>query len=370
MTFEHWKSDFLRRAVIGGISSEFVEQISPFLKFNLNSSQADMAQPETHKTLQQYVEVAVSELRIAQGQAALLKQKKVFDKIESKYKVDRHILVAIWGLETNYGSICGDVPVLSALSTLAAQGRRQPMFEEQLLATFEIISRGFKLPNQILGSWAGAMGHTQFMPKSYIDFAVSASSGEPDIWTDDPTDALASAAHFLICHGWKPTTPWGQVAYLSKDADLLFLRKHQPQQISNWESPGILSTEFKQANYIAQLILPGGASSLGFLVSENFKALLSYNNAPAYAIAVGHLADRLQGAPPLRFPPDGDTHGLSPSEIKFLQSQLTKLGFDTIGADGFIGPNTEIAIEAFQVTYDLPVDGFASISLLKKLQSH
>ena len=328
-----------------------------------------MTQPETQKTLQQYVEMMVSETRISQGQAALLEYAKMFDQIEIKHKVDRHIVAAIWGMETNYGRIRGDVPVFSALSTLAYQGRRRSMFEEQLLAVFEIINQGIKSPNQILGSWAGAMGHTQFMPKSYIKFAVSAVNGEPDIWEDDPTDSLTSTAHFLICHGWTPKIPWGQVVYSSKSEGLGCLLKYDAQWVKDWKSLGVLSKNSNLENYIASLILPGGASSLAFLVSENFNSLLRYNNSPAYAISVGHLADRLQGGPALKFPPGGDPRGLSQSEIKFLQNQLTKLGFDTICADGFIGPNTKKAIEAYQVAHNLPVDGFAGISLLEKLQS-
>ncbi|MDT1986044.1 MAG: lytic murein transglycosylase [Planktomarina sp.] len=369
MTFESWKTDFLRRALDGGVSSEIVNRVSPFLKSNSTVLKADMTQPETQKTLQQYVEMMVSETRISQGQAALLEYAKMFDQIEIKHKVDRHIVAAIWGMETNYGRIRGDVPVLSALSTLAYQGRRRSMFEEQLLAVFEIINQGIKSPNQILGSWAGAMGHTQFMPKSYIKFAVSAVNGEPDIWEDDPTDSLTSTAHFLICHGWTPKIPWGQVVYSSKSEGLGCLLKYDAQWVKDWKSLGVLSKNSNLENYIASLILPGGASSLAFLVSENFNSLLRYNNSPAYAISVGHLADRLQGGPALKFPPGGDPRGLSQSEIKFLQNQLTKLGFDTIGADGFIGPNTKKAIEAYQVAHNLPADGFASISLLKKLQS-
>ena len=202
MTFESWKSDFLRRAAAYGVSPAILTEVSPYLTTAQNSAQADMRQPEARKTLQSYIELTVSPARIAQGQAALQKHVEVFDQIEADYQVDRHVVAAIWGLESNYGSIRGDVPVISALATLAAQGRRAAMFEAQLLAAFEIVTRGIKSPDQMLGSWAGAMGHTQFMPKSYIDFAVSARNGRPDIWAEDPADALVSTAHFLVCHGW------------------------------------------------------------------------------------------------------------------------------------------------------------------------
>ena len=243
------------------------------------------------------------------------------------------------------------------------------MFEAQLLAAFEIVTRGIKSPDQMLGSWAGAMGHTQFMPKSYIDFAVSARNGRPDIWADDPADALVSTAHFLVCHGWKPDVPWGRAVQLPEPADLHMLRHLPPRSQSGWARLGVHFMDDDQRTYDSKLILPGGVNSLAFVVSENFNSLLGYNNAQSYAIALGHLSDRLQGAPALHFPPGGDARGLTQAEMKFIQSRLTTLGFDTIGADGFTGPNTEIAIEAYQAAQHLPVDGFAGLSLLKRLQS-
>ena len=369
MTFENWKSDFLIRAADDGVSSIILDQISPFLKPSDEVIKSDIAQPEARKTLQHYVNLTVSEARITQGRIALSQQMTVFDQIESEYQVDRHIVAAIWGMETNYGSIRGNVPVISALSTLASQGRRASMFEAQLLAAFDIVKRGIKSPDQMLGSWAGAMGHTQFMPKSYIDFAVSATSGTPDIWAKNPADALVSTAHFLVCHGWKSDTTWGQVAYVPDTSDLYFLRNHPPQTLKNWEGLGVLTASNFRSDYLGLLLLPGGAASLSFVVSENFNTLLHYNNSAAYAIAVGHLADRLQGGLPLTFPLGGDTRGLTRPEMQFVQSRLTELGFDTINADGFTGPNTEIAIEAFQIAQGLPVDAFAGLELLSHLQS-
>ena len=367
MTFESWKSDFLIRAADDGVPAAILNQVSPFLTSAAGAARADMAQPEARKTLQHYVERAVSDKRVAQGRMSLAQYDAIFDQIESDYQVDRHVVAAIWGMESNYGSIRGDVPVISALATLAAQGRRAPMFESQLLAAFEIVTRGIKTPEQMLGSWAGAMGHTQFMPKSYIDFAVSANNGRPDIWAEDPADALVSTAHFLVCHGWKGNLPWGTPTDVPKTENLHGLRHLPPQNLTHWNSLGILPQRAGAINYEARLILPGGVASLGFVVSENFDALLRYNNAAAYAIAVGHLADRLKGAPALTFPPGGDARGLTQPEMRFVQSRLTELGFDTLGADGFSGPKTEMAAEAFQATQGLPVDGFVGLALLRRL---
>ena len=368
MIFENWKSDFLIRATNNGVSSIVLDQVYPFLTPSYSAAKADIIQPEARKTLQQYVEKAVSKTRVEEGLIYLSQHVEIFDRIETEYHVDRHIIAAIWGLESNYGVIRGNVPVISALATLAAQGRRAPMFEAQLLAAFEIIGRGIRSPKKMLGSWAGAMGHTQFMPKSYIDFAVSASNSVPDIWSKNPADALFSTAHFLVCHGWKAEVPWGVPIHVPDNANFHFLRHHPPQGLKSWEELGVLALQTGGLNYEARLILPGGLTSLGFVVSENFNALLNYNNASAYAIAVGHLADQLQGAPALIFPLSGDSRGLTQHEMQFLQSRLTEHGFDTIGSDGFAGPNTEIAIEAFQVAHSLPVDGFAGLSLLKRLQ--
>ena len=259
--------------------------------------------------------------------------------------------------------------MISALATLAAQGRRAPMFESQILAAFEIVSRGIKTPEQLLGSWAGAMGHTQFMPKSYIDFAVSANNGSPDIWAEDPADALVSTAHFLVCQGWKANLPWGTPTDVPETENLHGLRHLPPQSLSHWKALGVLPQRAVAMDYETRFILPGGGASLSFVVSENFDALLCYNNAPAYAIAVGHLADRLQGAPALTFPPGGDPRGLTQPEMQFVQSRLTELGFETLGADGFSGPNTEMAVEAFQAVQGLPVDGFVGLALLMRLET-
>ena len=347
MTFESWKSDFLIRAADDGVPAAILNQVSPFLTSAAGVAQADMAQPEARKTLQHYVERAVSEKRVAQGRTSLAQHDAIFDQIESDYHV----------------------PVISALATLAAQGRRAPMFESQILAAFEIVSRGIKTPEQLLGSWAGAMGHTQFMPKSYIDFAVSANNGSPDIWAEDPADALVSTAHFLVCQGWKANLPWGTPTDVPETENLHGLRHLPPQSLSHWKALGVLPQRAVAMDYETRFILPGGGASLSFVVSENFDALLCYNNAPAYAIAVGHLADRLQGAPALTFPPGGDPRGLTQPEMQFVQSRLTKLGFDTLGADGFFGPNTEMAVEAFQAVQGLPVDGFVGLALLMRLET-
>ena len=369
MTFENWRSEFLLKCTNKGVSAAVLKLILPYLVPLPSVLNADSTQSEARKTLQDYISLTVSEKRIAEGRDALVLHASTFEKIEVEYSVDRYVVAAIWGLESNYGTVRGDVPVLSALATLAAQGRRRAMFEAQIFAALEIIGQGIKAPNQLRGSWAGAMGHTQFMPKSYLDFAVSAHEEQPDIWSNDPADALVSSANFLTCHGWRPDCPWGLQVHVPENSNFYDLRHLPAQDGSGWAALGLRGAGLMDATWLSKLVLPGGVHSAAFLVSRNFKALLRYNASPTYAIAVGHLADRFRGGSPLDFSNGADQHGLSFSEIQFIQTQLTFLGFDTKGADGFTGPNTEVAIEAFQIASGLPADGFAGLSLLARLQN-
>ncbi|MGB0799829.1 MAG: lytic murein transglycosylase, partial [Planktomarina sp.] len=316
-------------------------------------------------TLRQYLNICVSDVRINQGQLAMVQHQNTFDTVEQNYGVDRHIVAAIWGMETNYGKIRGSIPVLSALATLAHSGRRRALFESQLLAALDIVQRGIRAPNDMIGSWAGAMGHTQFMPTSYRDFAVSLNNGMPNIWSDDPGDALASTAHYLTCHGWVKDRPWGKQAIWGQNVDLHSARHSDAQSLADWTSTDV--TPIGQAEGEFAFILPGGIGAPAFLVTENYRALLAYNNAAAYAVAVGHLADRLAGGSDFEHSWNCDHRGLTQAEVQQVQIRLTALGFDTQGSDGFPGPNTSYAVEAYQVDQNLPVDGFVGLKLLTHL---
>jgi len=255
--------------------------------------------------------------------------------LEAKYGVDASIIAAIWGLESFYGERRGDVPVVSATSTLAYDGRRGAFFEKQLIAALKILQNGDITANRMTGSWAGAMGHTQFIPTSYQAFAVDfTGDGRRDIWSEDPTDALASTAAYLQRNGWTRGTRWGREVTGAAAAGAL-----QPQ--------------------------PGGPS---FAVTGNFKAIKRYNNSDAYAIGVGHLADRIAGGAPLRgtFPPDAN--GLTKDDRVALQKRLTAKGFDTDGADGILGPKSQAAISAYQSSIGQPATGTPSQELLRGLK--
>lgn len=368
MTFDEWKSGFLDRAT-SIVGADVVHTCAQYLVALEQPKAADATQAEARKTLRQYLDITVSEKRVAAGKIAMADHGAAFDKIEARFGVPKTIVAAIWGLETNFGQIRGDIPVLAALATLAHDGRRRTLFENQLLAAFKIVSLGHQQPDKMLGSWAGAMGHTQFMPTSYLDFACPFADGSADIWSDDPTDALTSTANYLAQHGWVQDVPWGVEVHSPDNLDLYSARHCEPKGLDAWAKLGVGPFENTQASAKFSFALPAGHLGPAFLMSQNYDAILRYNNAPAYAIAVGHLSDRLQGAAPFQTPWQGDQTGLTKDQVQSAQNALKVLGFDTQGADGFTGPNTTRAIEGFQQVHDLPVDGHLDHNLLNALLS-
>ncbi len=366
MTFEDWKSEFCTSAA-KTILPKTVAQCAAFMQQLPSSVDADTKQPEARKTLWQYLSTAVSQTRIENGQQALRTHDPVFDTIEDRFDVDRHIVAAIWGMETNYGAIRGDVNVFAALATMAHQGRRRTLFEAQLLAACQIVEKGICTPDQMIGSWAGAMGHTQFMPTSYLDFAMGLTQEMANIWDDDPSDALASAAHYLKRHGWVPNTPWAIEVEWPQTLDLFKARHHTPQTVHAWCDWGITPIHDTSSAANFEFHLPAGHKGPAFLISQNYRAILKYNNADAYAVGIGHLADRLSGGKALTTDWTGDDRGLTLAEVQTCQNLLTELGFDTQGADGFTGPNTVRATEAFQRDHGLPVDGHLDLEMLDRL---
>ena len=295
----------------------------------------DRNQTEFKRSLEDYLSIAVSDERVAKGKAAFARHRPTLTALESQYGVDAEIITAIWGLESFYGERRGDIPVISATSTLAYDGRRGTFFEKQLVAALKILQAGDITAERMTGSWAGAMGHTQFIPTSYQSFAVDyTGDGRRDIWSEDPSDALASAAAYLSRSGWVRGARWGnEVGAGASSGNVI-----QPQ--------------------------PGGPR---FAVTGNFRAIKRYNNSDAYAIGVGHLADRIGGAGPLRTPFPPDANGLTKADRISLQKRLTAAGFDTDGADGVIGPNSKAAISAYQSSRGLVPTGEPSLELLRSL---
>lgn len=329
--YDAWVASFRGRAAAQGISDATLNSAFRSAGFVPGAVTRDRNQPESSRTLEDYLSIAVSDERVAKGRAAYARHRPTLTALEARYGVDASIITAIWGLESFYGERRGDVPVISATSTLAYDGRRGAFFEQQLVAALRILQNGDITPERMTGSWAGAMGHTQFIPTSYLAYAVDfTGDGRRDIWSDDPTDALASTAAYLERSGWTAGQRWGAEA----EGGAL-----QPQ--------------------------PGGPR---FAVTGNFQAIKRYNNSDLYAIGVGHLADRIAGGGPLRgsFPPDAN--GLTKDDRIALQQRLTARGFDTGGADGVLGPKSKAAISAYQASIGQPATGVPSQALLSSLR--
>lgn len=333
--YDAWVASFRARAPEQGINQSTLNAAFRGTGYLPGCVRRDRNQTEFKRSLEDYLAIAASDERISKGRAAFARHRSTLQTLEARYGVDAEIICAIWGLESFFGERRGDVPVISATSTLAFDGRRGAFFESQLIAALKILQNGDIPADRMTGSWAGAMGHTQFIPTSYLAFAVDfTGDGRRDIWSEDPTDSLASTAAYLERNGWTRGIRWGaEVGTGAPQGSII-----QPQ--------------------------PGGPR---FAVTSNFRAIKRYNNSDAYAIGVGHLADRLGGAGPLRssFPPDAN--GLTKDDRVALQQRLTARGFDTGGTDGVIGPNSEKAISAYQASKGLTVTGIPSQTLLQML---
>ncbi|MBS1301820.1 lytic murein transglycosylase [Loktanella sp. SALINAS62] len=366
-----WVAGFRPRALSQGISATTFDRAFAQAGYLPDSIRRDRNQAEFVKPLADYMSTAASDDRIAEGRAQLSAQSGLLDRIEQQYGVDRHVVLAVWGMESNFGKRRGDVPLISTLATLAYDGRRGRFFEEQLVAALRILQNGDVTPDRMTGSWAGAMGHTQFIPTSYQAYAVDITGdGRRDIWADDPSDALASTAAYLSRFGWTRGQPWGVEVQLPRGFDYSQSSRSVKQSTGAWAARGVVGVDGRPVpDYgTASLITPTGAGGPAFLVFRNFDVISRYNNAEAYIIGVGYLGDRIKGLGPLRTPFVAGERNLTRAERVELQQRLTAAGFDTNGIDGTIGSGTRGAIQRYQASLGLPPDGFASVGLLDRLR--
>jgi membrane-bound lytic murein transglycosylase B len=328
-------------------------------------------QPENVATPWGYLDRLVSERRISNGRGKLAEHAEVLAAVEQAYGVDRHIVVAIWGIESNFGASTGSRPVIGSLATLAAgDPRRAKFWRSELLTALTILQRGDIALEQMTGSWAGAMGHTQFMPSSYVAHAVDFDGdGRRDIWGSIP-DALASTANYLKTAGWTAGLGWGQEVVLPAGFDLTLTAPGISHARAEWEAVGIVPPAGQDWQELGttSLLLPAGARGPAFLVSANFRAILRYNNAVPYALAVGHLARRLAGGPGIAGVWPTDDPPLARPGREDLQRRLAALGYDLGVADGIIGQQTRAAIRAFQRQAGLPEDGYPGEALLEAVR--
>lgn len=370
--YDQWVVSFKSRAAAKGISQSTLDRAFRSAGYLPGVIERDRNQAEFTRTLEDYLAIAASDERIATGKQMLSRYGSTLAKIEANYRVEARVVTAIWGLESKYGARRGNVPVVSALSTLAYDGRRGAFFESQLVAALKILQNGDTTPAQMTGSWAGAMGHTQFIPTSYLAYAVDfTGDGRRDIWSDDPTDALASAAAYLKRSGWVYGQPWGLEVRLPAGFNTGLAGRGTSRSTASWASLGVRDA---RGNTVpdhgpASIILPSGASGPAFMTFRNFTVITRYNNSEKYVIGVGHLSDRIVGGAPIKgnFPPDAQ--GMTLDDRKEMQARLTRAGYDTGGADGVIGSKTEAAIRGYQSANGLPVDGQPSLDLLKRLRS-
>ncbi|KIT17458.1 lytic murein transglycosylase [Jannaschia aquimarina] len=325
-----WVEGYKTRAASRGLSPSVIDRAFRGAGFVPGVVARDRNQTEFRRSFEDYLQIVASEERVAQGRAAFARQRGTLDRIEARYGVPAQIVAAIWGVESRYGARRGDIPVISSTSTLAFDGRRGRFFESQLDAALRILQSGDTTPDRMVGSWAGAMGHTQFIPTSYLSNAVDfTGDGRRDIWGEDPTDALASTAAYLANAGWRRGARW--------------------------------SDEVQGGN------LRPDAGGPAFRTGPNFRVIKRYNNSDNYALAVGYLADRIAGAGPLRTGFGADRFGMTLEQRIALQRRLTAAGYDAGTPDGVIGRGTQAAISAYQRANGLAVTGDPSPALLRAL---
>ena len=369
--FQRWLTAFRPRALAAGVSAQTFAAATEGLHFDPDVIRRDRRQNEFDQPIWDYLDTAVSATRIQTGQSELTARKPLFAALEARYGVEREVLAAIWGMETNFGRQRGGNPILPALATLAYDGRRGDFFESQLIAALQIIEAREVDARHLVGSWAGAMGHTQFIPTSYLAYAEDfTGDGKRDIWGDNPADALASTAAYLARAGWVKGQPWGTEVVLPEGFNYAATGKNRRRAHADWVAMGVRlpGGGVPPDHGLASVLLPAGARGPAFLLWSNFFAIARYNTADAYVIGVGHLADRLAGGKAFGAAWPRGTRLLSLSERIELQNRLTAAGFDTQGADGKIGPNTTAAISAFQRARGMLADGYATEDLLKTLR--
>ncbi|MCE2739048.1 MAG: lytic murein transglycosylase [Rhodobacter sp.] len=369
--FAAWVAGFRPRALAAGITGQTFDDAFRDARFDPAVVEKDRNQSEFTKSIWDYLDSAVSDERVENGQAALQDNLALLERIEATYGVDKQVVVAVWGLESAYGTYRGTYPLIGTLATLAFDTRRGAFFEEQLLAALTILQNGDVDAAAMTGSWAGAMGHTQFIPTSYLAHAVDfTGDGRRDIWSDDPADALASTAAYLANAGWQTGKPWGVEVTLPPGFDYGDTGERVKKPVAGWQALGVRTAEGGALpdHGPASVLLPAGARGAAFLVFANFGAIERYNAADAYVIGVGHLADRIAGAPPIRAAWPRQDRVLSFDERVELQRRLATAGFDPGVADGKIGPNTIAAVRAFQRSIGAVPDGYASLGVLQKLR--
>ena len=367
--FHAWVSAFEREALAAGIRPQTVAATLGQAQWQPRVVELDRAQPEFTRPPWAYLDSAVSPQRIAQGREQRRQYADALDAAAQRYGVPASVVTAIWGMESNYGRNFGSFRTVDALATLAYDGRRSAWAQRELLAALRIVDQGDIAADALIGSWAGAMGHTQFLPSVFLAHAVDADGdGRRDIWGSVP-DVVASTANFLSHSGWKSGEPWGAEVLLPPGFDYARAELSVRQASSDWAAEGVRGVGGAELPPLqdASVLTPAGARGPAILVGPNFRALLRYNNSVNYALAVGLLARQIDGGAGLASAWPRELQPLSRSEVRALQEALNARGLDTGTPDGVAGPATRAGVRRYQQSVGLPADGYATRELLQRL---
>ena len=368
--FAQWMADFRASARASGISETTLRSAFDNVQYLPRVIELDRAQPELTRTVWDYLENAVTPQRVAAGQDKLQQFRNESEAAASRYGVPPGILFAIWGMESNYGSNYGNTPTVDALATLGFEGRRGDWARAELLAALKILDNGDIARERMIGSWAGAMGQTQFLPSNFLAYAVDADGdGRRDIW-GSMADVMASTANFLSRAGWQAGKPWGVEVRLPPGFDFGRADTAVRQSTARWAAEGLRAVEGQQLPEFddGTILLPAGARGPAFLVGPNFRAILRYNNSTSYALAVGLLAQRLGGGSGVQASWPRDLVALTRSQLLELQTALNQRGVASGTPDGVMGPATRDGLRRYQRSVGLPADGYPSAELLQRLQ--
>lgn len=369
--FDRWVAGFKSRAQAQGIRPAVLERSFAGIGYDPSVVERDRNQSEFKREIWDYLDSAASPIRVANGQAALQQHRRTLQAIEDRFGVEKEVVTAVWGMESTYGERRGTMDVIQSLATLAHDGRRGAFFEKQLIGALQIIQAGDVDPRRMTGSWAGAMGHTQFIPTSYLAYAVDfTGDGKRDIWSDDPTDALASTAAYLKRFGWTKGQPWGVEVRLPAGFNAGLAKRDIKRSPAEWAAMGVTDMQGRAVPNHGQaaILLPAGTAGAAFMIFDNFGVIARYNNAEAYVIGVGHLSDRIKGGPEIQTPWPRGYAPLSFDERMEMQQRLQARGYPVEKIDGIIGPQTTEAIRAFQRSMGVNPDGFPSQDVLALLK--
>ena len=369
--FSTWRNDFRIAAIASGISANTFDTAFRNVEYDARTRTADTNQAEFVRPIWDYLDDAVSTSRISTGRSKLRSMRGLLQALEREYRVEGKVILAIWGIETNFGSFRGNTYTIEALANAAYNGRRRAFAQTELIAALTILNRGDVTPPRMLGSSGGAMGHTQFMPTTYLRYAVDKNGdGHANIWSNDPSDALASTANYLHRLGWQKDQPWGVEVTVPRGFNYALIGEYETHTATFWNARGVRTVDGSRISDHGDtaLLAPAGANGPIFAIFPNFQVIRQYNLSVSYSLAVGHLSDRIDGGDAFKASWPRNDRPMTRANQHEIQTLLQKRGFDVGPIDGMIGPRTIEAIQAFQASKGLLADGYATHSLLDRLR--